>query len=408
MQSKEVVAVAYAETSFTRPRKERGDVFRTPKEYLAEVVSHILESTEMEKSDLDHQGLCVAGSGFPHANIYTGEVAQDLGLRPRWVDRADHGGMDAISLIVNASLAIQAGIIDLALCVGADSPFFESFRQEPRSTMNPREYYVEQEWRREYTNPFGMMGPNSLFAFVKRRYMHQYGASETSFGKVAVSQRTNASRNPNAYLKTELSIEDYLNSKMIADPIRVLDCCIAVNGGCAILLSTAERAREITDQPVYIKGYGESVNHSWNNSISPDITYTGVVDAAQDAYKRSNLKPESVDFAQIYDDYTVAVIMQLEDIGICPKGEGWRFIEEHDVTYRGDFPVNTSGGLLSAGQPGTSGGFVHVIEAIQQLRGEATGRQIKDASIGLVTGCGGIAYGKNLGNTSVLLLGMSA
>ncbi|MDJ0270150.1 MAG: thiolase family protein [Aigarchaeota archaeon] len=383
----------YAETPFSRARVDKGEPRLTAEEYYAWALELLLKQTGLEKKDLTGQGVGIIGSEWPHSEIWSAEAIQNLGLEPKLLVRADHGGANAAALLVQGVLAIQAGYVEHFLMLGADTPL---------SITGP----ASRTWRYDenYLKPFGTMGPNSLIAMAMRRYMNDYGAKPEHFGTVSVVQRKHATLNPNAYLKTPLTMEDYLNSRLISDPLRLLDICIWVNGGFAILLSSASAAKRITDKPVSILGFGEWHNPNAGQPMH-DITTTGVKIAAEQAYKMSGITPRDVSLFQPYDDYTVAVLMQIEDAGFCKKGEAGRFLEENDISYQGQLPVNTGGGQLSAGQAGMAGGFLHFVEAARQLRGEAGQRQVKDARIGLVTSLGCVGFEGHFINNYAVVLG---
>jgi acetyl-CoA acetyltransferase len=193
---------------------------------------------------------------------------------------------------------------------------------------------------------------------------------------------------------------------MIADPIRMFDACIQVNGGLGFVVTSNEKARELKkDRAVKVLGISESDNYFHGSTQRPDITYLGIADSAKKAFERSGVGKSDVSFFQPYDDYTIAVLMQIEDAGFCKKGEGGKFVRDHDLSYRGDFPVNTGGAQLSAGQPAMAGGMVHIVESVRQLRGEGGERQVKDAKIGVATGIGAIAYGNSLVNSMTMIFG---
>lgn len=380
----------------SRARVDKGEVKLSVQEYAAWAAESALEDAGLEKKDLDGQGLGVIGTVYPHAEIYSGEVAQDLGISPKLLISSDAGGSAGGSLLHEAGIAVSSGEVDLVLCLGADTP------------MNITTPGAMRTWRYEsdFQKPFGMMGPNSQFAMVARRHMHQYGTKAEQLGKVAVTQREHAIRNPNAYLKAPLTMEQYLASRMIADPVRLFDACISVNGGLAFLVVSKEKAKQLNrDKLVWVLGSAEANNYQHGSTLSPDITYLGTVDAARRAFAMSGVERKDIDVMQAYDDYTLAVLMEVEDAGFCKKGEGGRFIQEHDISYKGDFPLNTGGGQLSSGQPGTAGGFVHIVEALRQLRGEAGERQVPDARRALVTTIGCLAYGNSLVNTNAMVFG---
>ncbi len=388
--------VGFGETPVSRSRADKGEVKLSVQEYAAWAAESAIEDAGLEKKDLDGQGLGVTGTAYPHAEIYSGEVAQDLGISSRLLMRSDAGGNSGASLLNLACMAISSGDVDMVMCVGADTPM---------SITGPG---ALRTWNYEadFQKPFGMMGPNSQFAFVAMRHMHQYRTKAEALGKIAVTQREHAMKNPNAYLKTPLTMEQYLASRMIADPVRLFDACIQVNGGLAFIVTSEERAKQFKkDKIVWVLGIGEADNYQAGSMLSPDITYLGVTEAAKRAFSQSGVERRDIDFVQAYDDYTLAVLMQLEDAGFCKKGDGGSFVAEHDLTVKGDLPINTGGGQLSAGQPGMAGGFVHIVEAVRQLRGEGGERQVQNANLGLVTAIGCLGYGTSLVNTTVAVLG---
>jgi acetyl-CoA acetyltransferase len=195
-------------------------------------------------------------------------------------------------------------------------------------------------------------------------------------------------------------------SRAFSDPVRLLDCVPMVNGGLAYIVASAESAKAITDRPVYLLGCGEVSNYYSGSRTRPDITVTGFVQAAPEAFKMAGVQHKDIDVFEPYDDYPMIVLMQMEDYGFCGKGEGGKFVEERDLTYAGDFPISTDGGQLSGGQPGGAiGGFMPIVEAATQLRREAGARQVKDASVAAVSGFGGIPYARNARSCITLILG---
>ena len=390
--------IGYGETPVSRARLDKGELKLSKEEYFAWAAELALKDAELQKKDFDGQGLAVTGTAFPHAEIWSAEVATDLGFSPSLLIRADQGGMNGCSMLYQAGMAVSSGAVDLVLCLGADTP------------MNITTPGAVRTWKyeEEFQKPFGMMGPNSQFGFIFRRHIHQYGTKPEQTGKVAVTQRENAMQNPLAYLKQPLTMEQYLGSKMIADPVRMFDACIPVNGGLAFIVASIERAKKMKkEKKVEILGIGESDNFLANSRLQPDMTFTGIAESSKKAFAMSAKSQKDVDCAQIYDDYTIAVLMQLEDAGFCTKGEGGKFVEDHDISYKGDFPVNTGGGQLSSGQPAMAGGMVHIVEAIRQLRGEGKTRQVQDAEIAFLTGIGALAYGNSLTNSMSVILGRS-
>ncbi len=388
--------IGYGETPVSRARVDKGEAKVSIQEYFAWAAELTIKDAGLEKKDFDGQGIGITGAAFPHAEIYSPEVVQDLGFSPALTLRADGGGMGGASLLYQAGAAVTSGVVDMVLCLGADTP------------MNINTPGAVRTWRYEtdFQKPFGMMGPNSQFAFILRRHMHQYGTKSEELGKIAVTQRNHAIKNPNAYLKTPLTLDQYLGSRMIADPIRMFDACIQVNGGLGFVVASNEKAKAIEkDGAIRVLGIAESDNYFHGSVQRPDITYLGIADSAKKAFERSAVKRSDVSFFQPYDDYTIAVLMQIEDAGFCKKGQGGEFVRDHDLSYNGNFPVNTGGAQLSSGQPAMAGGMVHIVESVRQLRGEGGERQVKDARIGVATGIGAIAYGNSLVDSMTMIFG---
>ncbi len=388
-----VAIVGYGETPVTRARQDKGEPRLSYWEYLSWAVELAMNSAGMTKKDLNYQGLAVTHPEVEHPLFIGVEAAEMLGLTTRWMITPSHGGASALVSLVQAASAINSGMVDRVLCVAADAPLTYG------DTM------MLTEHRRDFEKPFGVMGPPSLFALVMQRHMSQYGTKFEHTGKIATTQRDHAVLNPNAIFKSKITIEDYLNSRMIANPIRLLDTVMRVNGGSAFIVTRAEEVQRWTDKPVYLLGFGECDNFYYPSNVLPDATFMGIRDAAQQALKSSGFRPNDMNFFQPYDDFTIAVIMQLEEAGFCKRGEGGKFVERADLSFKGDLPVNTGGGQLSAGQPGLAGGNVNLTEAIRQLRGEGENRQIKDCRIGMVSGIGALQYGRNVGLNTVAILG---
>ena len=255
-----------------------------------------------------------------------------------------------------------------------------------------------------------MMGATAQFALVLKRYMHQFpGLQFETMGKIAASNRFHASLHPGAIYRQPMTVEDYMASRMLSDPIRLLDCVPIVNGGLAYIVTSGETARRLTDRPVWLRGFGEINNYYHGKRTLPDITTTGFAQSGPAAMKMAGVAHRDINFFQPYDDYPFISMMSMEDWGFCKKGEGSRFVEERNLRFDGDFPLSTDGGQLSGGQPGGAiGGFMPLVEAVTQLRGEAGDRQVKNARVGAVCGFGGIPYGRPGRSCVALVLGNDA
>jgi len=301
------------------------------------------------------------------------------------------GGASSLALLSQASAAIATGLIDYALIVAADTPVIE------------RSGHSSPSYVRDFELPFGVMGPNSMIAPLMRRHMHEYGTTLDHFGKIAVAARYHASLNPDAYFRQPITLDDYKASPLIADPVKLLDCVMPVNGGRAFVVASAAEAKRRAKPPVYLAGIGEFNNSSYGPRSRPNPLVTGIADAGRIAMRRAGVSHGDIDFLQLYDDYIIVALMQIEDLGFCAKGDA-AFFERTDFTIHGELPIQTGGGMLNCGQPTTAGGMLHLIEAVRQLRGDGGGRQVPRASIGLVTGLGGIPYARNLNSAACAVL----
>lgn len=396
---KRVAVSGYSIVKPSRGRKDKGEEAFTTEQYQALALNKLLENTGLERKDLDSMryGVGLNRPMWPHAMIWSSEVMANLGLSPGLTFVSDHGGAAGFFSMIQGYLSIASGMFDHFLLIGADSPMIPAPMQSP--------HRPERTWRYEinYEMPIGMIGPLSEGAMIMKRHMHQYGTTEEHLASIAIAARNHALLNPNAYLKKPLTVEEYMKSPMIASPMRVMDAVIPVNGGYAMLISSEEAARKLTDKPVFIKGFETALNTEAGNELR-DITDMSMKRAADSTLEKAGISRKDVDFLQLYDDFTIITLMQLEALGFSEKGKGGKFIEENDISFKGDLPVNTGGGQLSGGQAGTAGGFSLFAEAIQQLRGEAEGRQVKDCRNGLITGLGGLGYNSNLLNKGVMAL----
>lgn len=402
MRSK-VAVVGYGRTPYSRAKA--GERIHTVDEYIAWAAELALQRAGMSKNDFDGQGLGVAHAEASHTVNWSAAVAEMLGISPRILIRADQGGASAAAMLVRAAAMIEAGIVDRALVVGADTPLtIPSIAPGlPLSPERTRGVF----W--DFQGPFGVMGANSQFALVQTRYMEAYPLKFEQLGKIAVTARYHASLNPGAIYRKPFTLEEYLASEMLSWPVRLFDCVPMVNGGLAYVVARADDARSITPRPAYLRGFAEVNNFYAGSRTFPDITGTGFLQTAPEAFAMAGITHREVDAFQPYDDYPMVALIQIEDYGFCGKGEGGRFVEEHDLTLHGDFPMLTDGGQLSGGQPGGAiGGFQPLIEAVAQVRGEAGERQVKDARIVAASGFGGMTYARNNRSCVTLVFGAEA
>ena len=356
--------------------------------FIGQALRRLLDESGVAKEQID--GLTV--SSFSLAPDTAVGVTQHIGLSPRWLDHIPTGGASGVMSLRRAARAVQAGDADIVACVSADTNHVDSFRQTLGSFSN---------FARDASYPYGSGGPNSIFAMITANYMQAYGATREDFGRIAVDQRSNALRNPNALFKKALTLEEYMAARPISDPIHLFDCVMPCAGAEAFLVMREERARELGLPHALVRGAIERHNAY---SDDPIMVRGGWRMDREELYAQAGARPDDVDFIQTYDDYPVIVLIQFEDLGFCGKGEGPEFVRAHSTTFDGKFPNNTSGGQLSSGQAGAAGGFLGITESIRQLTGQAGERSVKDAKLGLVGGFGMVTYDRCL-CTGALLLG---
>jgi acetyl-CoA acetyltransferase len=292
-----------------------------------------------------------------------------------------HGGASPVMALQCAAAAVAAGLCNHVLMTFGRNVSAASNKAGARIHNMPQFHYVT-----EFEYPMGAIAPAQLYAPMARRHMELYGTTVEQFGEVAVACREHAILNGNAVMKKPITLEDHRNSRMIADPFRLLDCSLENDGGAAVIVSSAERAADLRHRRVYISGVAEGHPDSPGSITQrPDMTSLGIGKAAARAFQMAAVTHADIDVAEIYDCFTYAVIRQLEDMGFCAKGEGGPFVEGGRLRLGGALPTNTHGGLLSQAHVW---GLNHVVELVRQLRGDAGRAQVKDAEVGLVTGYG--------------------
>jgi len=359
--------------------------------FIGRAVDALVERSGIAKDEID--GLTI--SSFSLAPDTAVGVTQHLGLAPRWLDHIPTGGASGVMALRRAARAVQAGDANVVACIAADANHVESFRQMLGGFS---------QFARDASYPYGSGGPNSIFAFITANYMRSFGATRADFGRIAVAQRSNALANPNAMFKVPLSIEQYLDARPIAEPIHLFDCVMPCAGAEAFLVMSDQRARDLGLGHVLVRAAIERHNAY---AEDPVLVRGGWAVDRDELYAMAGASPDAIDFVQTYDDYPVVVMLQFEDLGFCAKGEGPEFVRAHTLTHAGDFPNNTSGGQLSAGQAGCAGGFLGMTEAIRQLTDAAGARAVSGAELGLVSGFGMVTYDRCL-CTGAVILGRSS
>ena len=348
--------------------------------FFGRALSGLLKRAGLAKDQLD--GFCVSSfTLFPDSAV---GLTRHLGLSPRWLDHIPMGGACGMLMLRRAARAVQAGDADIVACVAADTNQVDSFRANLANFSR---------FARDAVYPLGAGGPNGSFALLTSWYMRQHGIEAKDFGKLCVAQRDNALRFPHALFKKPLTLDEYLNARPIADPLKLFDCVMPCAGAEGFLVMREDRARSLGLPFARILGTIERHNAFPDDPIQ---MRGGWALDRDDLYAQAGVGPSDMDFVQVYDDYPVINVLQLEDLGFCQKGEGADFVRRNSFTIGGTLPLNTSGGQLSVGQAGAAGGCLGLTEAVRQLTGQTLGAKVENARHGLVSGFGMINYDRGV------------
>jgi acetyl-CoA acetyltransferase len=372
---------------------KRGEFFeRNPIDQVREALDLALAESGLDRREID------GFATYSVEKLDPSVLAPSLGIPCVNYSSMVHGGGGGgtCGAIANAAAAIIAGQASVVMV-------YKVITQPPHARFGAAygSAQVAADPASDFHRPFGLISPAQFFSLLFRRHMHRYGTTPRHLAEVAVAIRSHAERNPKALKRTPLTIEQHQASRMIADPFRLLDCCQENDGGGVILVTSAERARDLKQRPVYIMAGAQGGDSLWGQGLTsqnqPEELYVsaGHAHLARRLYAQAGIEPADVDVALLYDHFSGMVILQLEDYGFCARGEGGAFVEDGGIRWPdGRLPVNTHGGNLSEVY---LLGLTHVVEGVRQLRGEAT-TQVKDAEIALVT-----AGPSNLPSSSLLL-----
>ena len=328
-------------------------------------------------SPADVDGLFSCGADIMHPLI----LGEYLGLRPGYVDGTQVGGSSWEFFVHHAVGAIEAGLCDVALLNYATTS-----RSDLKRKIRSANVAIEARGPAQFESAYGhtVIGRHAMAA---TRHMFEFGTTSEQLASIAVQVRQNASRNPLAMYRDPITIEDVVSSRPICSPLHKLDCCIRSDGGGAVVLVGEDRAKDLPRKPVWVLGAAEATSHH-TMSEWEDFTESPARFSAERAFAMAGVKPSEIDVLEVYDSFTITVLLTLEALGFCAKGEGGAFVEGNRLTIEGELPTNTDGGGLSSNHPGMRGLFL-VIEAARQLRGEADGRQVAGAKLAAVNGTGG-------------------
>src|SRR5271169_2491520 len=355
-----------------------------PIDLMAQGITRALDDCGLGLRDVD--GLLCATAQSRTSGL---ALAEYLGISPAFIDTTILGGSSFMFHVGHALAAIQLGLCQVAVIAYGSTQRSVGRRQASVREVNP------------YETPYRPFLPSTAYALAASRHMHQYGTTREQLAAVAVAARQWALLNPVAWEKKPLTVAEVLAARMVSYPFTVRDICLVTDGGGAVVMTTAERARSLKKPPAYVLGTGQAITHA-NISSMPDLTVTGALASGRSAYDMARLGPSEIDVLELYDAFTINTILFLEDLGLCKKGEGGSYVEGGRIAPKGSLPVNTNGGGLSYCHPGMYGLFL-LIEAARQLRGECGARQVADCETALAHGNGGV-----LSSQSTVVLGTQA
>ncbi|MBI1814754.1 MAG: thiolase [Deltaproteobacteria bacterium] len=337
-----------------------------------EATHNALADAGLKKSDID----AVFTSGRNMAN----DVPEYLGIRPRFIGGTQVGGCSFILHVEHAMAAINAGLCEVALITHGESGYSRIAMPAPR--------WGDDSTNNQFELPYGTSGPATGYGFLATRHMHTYGTTSEQLAEVAVATRKWAALNPKAFARDPLTIDDVLNSRMICWPFHLLDCCLVTDAGGAVIVTSAERARDLKTKPVYVLGTGECATHMMVSQMPSFVSWDAARISGERAFRMSGVKQADIDVAEFYDAFTIVPMLALEELGFCKPGESGAFVSGQRTAPGGDFPMNTNGGGLSYTHTGMYGIFT-IIEAVRQLRVECGPRQVANAKTAICHGTGG-------------------
>lgn len=363
---------------------------KSPTELCVEAALLALEDARLDKSQVD--GLITCNSMAEPIMYHAEAMAEYMQIFPPMCLTVNTGGGTTFSAVAHAANAIANGMANTILITMADSLRSSMTREQAMLTQSSTGHP-------QFEQIYGPTVP-AYYALIATAHMAEFGTTEEHFAEVAVSGRLHAANNPTAQMQDPISVEDVVSSRLIADPLHLLDCSLVSDGGSAIVVTSAERAKDFPHKPVYLLGAGEGHSHE-HISQAASLTTSAAVKSGQAAFAQAGLTRTDIDFAQVYDCFTPTVLIQLEDLGFCEKGEGGEFVSSGATRPGGALPVNTHGGMLSHCHPGNPGAMFALTEAVWQLRGDAGARQVPDARNALVHAQGGI-----MSSHATLILGV--
>jgi acetyl-CoA C-acetyltransferase len=383
MTSEQSVRGWAAVTGVAERKPTRWTDGETTIDMLAKTGVAAIADAGLQLADID--GLvCHPMGGVPM--LVPSTIAEQIGLRLTYASTVDLGGATGAGMVWRAAAAIHAGQARAVLCVTAA-------RRQRRTADQPRPRGQSlgrdtSAWA-EFEVPFGNVGANVGYAMIANRYLHEHHATPEQLATIAVHQRDNACRNPDAFFHGQpITVDDVLSSPLVADPLHLLEIVMPSAGAAALVVVAPDLAAS-APHAAWLLGAGECVTHK-TITYAPSLSETAIRPAADRAFEQAGVTRQQIGLASLYDCYTITVLITLEEAGFCARGGGGDFVAGHDLRWNGDFPVNTHGGQLSFSQPGLAGGMSHVTEAVRQVQQRGSERQVADLDMAFVTGNGGI------------------
>ncbi len=377
----EPLLISYGSSSY---EKKNG---RDTLPHLFDAISDCLGRAGLFPGDVD--GLALASFTYPPGNVIT--LAEHLDMRLRWAEDGSFGGASGVVAVGRAADQIRLGHARCILCVAGDA-FTTGSHEKLLEDFTPA--------LSEHLGPHGFGGANGVLAPLQTRHAALYGTRRDQLGRLCVTQRRHAMLNPNALFQTPLTLDEFLEARVIAEPFHLYDCVMPCSGAEAVLVVADDIAASIGRPGVRVVATREMHNAS-PGQLSEFSAGWEVI--GEELWAATGRQPGDMDFAQLYDDYPIVVGLQLEGYGFCGRGECGSYLEKTDVSNWGELPLNTGGGQLSVGQAGAGGAMIHLVEAVQQLQHEAGERQVAGAQRGLVSGYGLVSYGKGLCTAATVL-----
>lgn len=344
-----------------------------------EATQGALQDAGLKKEDIDGV-LCAYSFVEPHLML-SSVFCEYFGLRPRFNSAIEAGGATGAVQIMQAASLVRSGMCRHVLCVTGDNRLTGMTRDRTVAAL-------AGVGHTQFEQPYGISMP-AAYALVAQRYMYEYGTTSEHLAAIAVSHRNHATRHPDAHYRKPITIKDVLDSRMIASPLHILDCCPISDGGAAVIVSDGNASADLRKPPVAILGTGQGHTHE-HIIEAPSLTDFGCKQSSRQAFEEAGIGPANIDVAEIYDSFTITLLVELESIGFFERGEAGPAALRGDLTFGGKLPCNTHGGLLSYGHSGAAGGAFQIVEAVHQLRGEAKDRQVSDVMVAFVHGDGGV------------------